>query len=41
MLFDWQGGLVVRKVRIGEFLFEREGRYKPYDEKIQGLKRIE
>ncbi len=31
----------MRKVKIGDFLFERKGRYKPNDEKIQGLKRIE
>ncbi len=30
----------MRKVRIGDFLFERKGKYKPTDEAIQGLKRI-
>jgi len=29
------------KTKIGDFLFERKGKYKPSDEKIQGLKRIE
>jgi len=29
------------KTKIGEFLFERKGKYKPLDEDIQGLKRIE
>ncbi len=29
------------KVKIGDFLFERKGRYKPYDNGIQGLRRIE
>jgi len=29
------------KVKIGDFLFERKGRYKPNDKEIQGLKRIE
>jgi len=29
------------KVKIGDFLFERKGRYKPSDISIQGLKRIE
>ncbi len=32
---DWQ------KVKIGEFLFEREGKYKPRDEVFIGLSRIE
>lgn len=31
----------MNKVKIGEFLFERKGKYKPFDENIQGLKRIE
>ena len=31
----------MKKVRIGDFLFERKGKYKPTDETIQGLKRIE
>ena len=31
---DW------RKTKIGEFLFEREGKYKPDDNAIVGLKRI-
>ena len=30
-----------RKVTIGEFLFEREGKYKPDSEAITGLKRID
>ncbi len=30
-----------RKVKIGEFLFEREGKYKPDSETISGLKRID
>ena len=30
-----------RKVKIGEFLFEREGKYKPDSEAISGLKRID
>ena len=30
-----------KKIRIGEFLFEREGKYKPDDENISGLKRID
>ncbi len=29
-----------KKVKIGEFLFERKGKYKPDDEIITGLKRI-
>ena len=29
------------KVKIGDFLFERKGKYKPSDKAIQGLKRIE
>jgi len=29
------------KTKIGDFLFERQGKYKPSDKKIQGLKRIE
>ncbi len=29
------------KTKIGDFLFERKGKYKPSDEAIQGLKRIE
>jgi type I restriction enzyme S subunit len=29
------------KTKISEFLFERKGRYKPQDEDIQGLQRIE
>lgn len=29
------------KIKIGEFLFERENRYKPNDEKIQELQRVE
>ncbi len=29
------------KMKIGDFLFERKGRYKPTDKAIQGLKRIE
>ena len=29
------------KIKIGDFLFERKGRYKPTDKAIQGLKRIE
>ncbi len=29
------------KTKIGDFLFERKGKYKPTDEAIQGLKRIE
>ncbi|WP_141052156.1 restriction endonuclease subunit S [Aliarcobacter cryaerophilus] len=32
---DWQ------KVKIGDFLFERKGRYKPNDEQIANLPRIE
>ena len=31
----------MNKVQIGEFLFERKGKYKPSDETIQGFKRIE
>jgi len=30
-----------RKTKIGEFLFEREGKYKPSSEAIAGLKRID
>jgi type I restriction enzyme S subunit len=30
-----------RKTKIGEFLFEREGKYKPDSEAIAGLKRID
>ncbi len=30
-----------RKTKIGEFLFEREGKYKPDSEAITGLKRID
>ena len=30
-----------RRTRIGEFLFEREGKYKPDSEQIVGLKRID
>lgn len=30
-----------KKIKIGKFLFEREGKYKPGDEAISGLKRIE
>lgn len=30
-----------KKVKIGEFLFERIGRYKPKDKEIGGLKRLE
>jgi len=30
-----------KKVRIGEFLFERKGRYKPDDKALSGLKRLE
>ena len=30
-----------RVVKIGEFLFEREGKYKPNSEIIAGLKRID
>jgi type I restriction enzyme, S subunit len=30
-----------KKTRIGEFLFEREGKYKPDSEAIAGLKRID
>ena len=30
-----------RRTRIGEFLFEREGKYKPDSENIAGLKRID
>ncbi|MCH7764650.1 MAG: hypothetical protein IIB95_13095, partial [Candidatus Marinimicrobia bacterium] len=30
-----------QKVKIGEFLFEREGKYKPEDEVLAGLSRIE
>jgi len=30
-----------RKVKIGDFLFEREGKYKPDSELISGLKRID
>jgi len=29
------------KTKIGDFLFERKGKYKPSDKAIQGLKRIE
>ena len=29
------------KMKIGEFLFEREGKYKPSDPSIAGLKRID
>jgi len=29
------------KTKIGDFLFERKGRYKPNDDAIKGLKRIE
>jgi len=29
------------KTKIGAFLFEREGKYKPDDETIAGLKRID
>ena len=29
------------KVKVGDFLFERKGKYKPSDEALQGLKRIE
>jgi type I restriction enzyme S subunit len=32
---DW------KKTKIGDFLFEREGKYKPNDELIAGLQRIE
>ena len=32
---NWQ------KVKIGDFLFERKGRYKPNDEQIANLPRIE
>lgn len=30
-----------QKVKLGQFLKNREGRYKPKDPAIQGLKRIE
>jgi len=30
-----------KKIKIGKFLFEREGKYKPDDKAISGLKRIE
>lgn len=30
-----------KKVKIGEFLFERQGRYKPDDEVLFDLKRVE
>lgn len=30
-----------KKVQIGEFLFERKGRYKPDDKALSGLKRLE
>ena len=30
-----------RKVRVGDFLFERKGRYKPDDSAVKGLRRIE
>ena len=32
---------VWKKVKIGDFLFEREGRYKPDAKEIQGLQRID
>ena len=31
----------MKRVKIGDFLFERKGKYKPSDKNIQGLKRIE
>jgi len=31
----------MKKIKIGDFLFERKGKYKPDDVKISGLKRIE
>ena len=31
----------MKKVKIGDFLFERKGKYKPSDKAIQELKRIE
>lgn len=32
---------VWKKVKVGDFLFEREGRYKPDAKEIQGLQRID
>ena len=32
---EWQ------KVKIGDFLFERQGRYKPNDKAVSNLRRIE
>ena len=29
-----------KKTKINKFLFEREGKYKPDDERIAGLKRV-
>lgn len=36
----WKGGRVVRewnKIKVGEFLFEQAGKYKPNAEEIVGL----
>ena len=30
-----------KKTKVSEFLFEREGKYKPNSEELTGLKRIE
>jgi type I restriction enzyme S subunit len=32
---------VWKKVKVGDFLFEREGRYKPDTQEIEGLQRID
>src|SRR5699024_8383956 len=37
---SWCSGCL-EKVKVGDFLFEREGRYKPDAKEIQGLQRID